>query len=357
MTPNNRCRYLIVYGSYAPGGANHHIFNDVPGTWRRGFASARMVRPPDGIQGDSGEVDAWLFSFAGMDAELFSPERKEQDRRLHELWEQLDERMGPRFVRDSRGWHAAEPSGVTDQPADEGRSPRESDRIVVNIYLLRDLHPELGDQDDVVHPDDRNDVGKLWRQVVSGEKRYDWSHFQFLLVEPPASYEALFGDLPQGLEFVERVRRVESVRREWGGPYATSAWPPDQLMAAAAADLEQRALILESYNELEHAATLRQCQVVAGTSASYDPDCPAAEAWEFSGELLLNPKKSAYWQYCLSEACYGFTGNNLDVRHWMMTPWIKQPVDLEPMFDLWRGGGTYGFAGDRVHVFSRVDST
>jgi hypothetical protein len=126
MTPNNLCRSLIAYGSYAPGGERHRAFAHLPGTWRRGKMLGSLIAPPDGIgPGEADVIEAWLIEFADCTAALFTPEFEAQKRLLHDRWTALDAAMEPTCARHQARWWPEHCAPVV----------HATDMLVVNIYL------------------------------------------------------------------------------------------------------------------------------------------------------------------------------------------------------------------------------
>ncbi|MGH1542031.1 MAG: immunity 22 family protein [Arenicella sp.] len=125
MEPNNLCRSLIVYGSYAPGGVNHNIFSDLPGEWVKGKIVAAIIGPDEIAPGETDITEAWMMTFSDCNAEMFTPEWDKQEALLHSRWQQLDHRMGEQWARDSRRWW---PDESEPEIANNGM-------VVVNIYL------------------------------------------------------------------------------------------------------------------------------------------------------------------------------------------------------------------------------
>ncbi len=130
MEPNNICRALIVYGSYAPGGENHHLVADLPGKWQQGQILATKIGRDELASGESDIVDAWMIEFSDCNADMFTPEWEAQKTLLLERWKQLDLNMGEQWARTTRRWwpesHAQKPSEL-----EAGKNGM----VVVNIYL------------------------------------------------------------------------------------------------------------------------------------------------------------------------------------------------------------------------------
>ncbi len=126
MEPNNICRALIVYGSYAPDGENHHLVSDLPGEWKQGKIVADQLGVDELAAGENDIVDAWMIEFSDCKADMFTPEWEAQEDLLLQRWKELDLRMGEQWARTTRRWW----------PASSEPEAGENGMIVVNIYLL-----------------------------------------------------------------------------------------------------------------------------------------------------------------------------------------------------------------------------
>ncbi|MGC4062323.1 MAG: hypothetical protein QM749_16345 [Aquabacterium sp.] len=62
-----------------------------------------------------------------------------------------------------------------------------------------------------------------------------------------------------------------------------------------------------------------------------------------------------HWMYCLSEACYGIAAS-FELAHWLMSQWHTVVFDFEPVYDIWKSGGTYEVIGDTC-MYSEVFQT
>jgi len=83
---------LAVYGSLAPGRANHHQLAELPGRWRRGAVRGRLV--------DAGWGSA--LGFPGLILDPSAPPIEVQIFESPELpahWARLDEFEGPDYRR------------------------------------------------------------------------------------------------------------------------------------------------------------------------------------------------------------------------------------------------------------------
>ncbi len=130
MEPNNICRALIVYGSYAPGGENHHLVANLPGKWQQGQILATQIGRDELASGESDIVDAWMIEFSDCNAGMFTPEWEAQKILLLERWKQLDLKMGEQWARTTRRWW---PNTNAQQPSE--LEAGKNGMVVVNIYL------------------------------------------------------------------------------------------------------------------------------------------------------------------------------------------------------------------------------
>lgn len=89
--------HLIVYGSLEPGGDNHHLLEDVPGTWREGWVTGELRE--EGWGAAAGYPALRWIPAAGdgeaprVTAHLLASER------LPSLWDRLDRFEGPGYRR------------------------------------------------------------------------------------------------------------------------------------------------------------------------------------------------------------------------------------------------------------------
>jgi len=163
---NNLCGSLIVYGTYAPGGPNHHIFSRLPGVWRKGMILASLPAPPDGIgceeDQEDQEVEAWVIEFSSSWSVVGTPEWDQEKRALYDQWMALDEAMGEDWARDTLRWWP------------EGSQPSSTEgMIVVNAYLPLKYFPRLRVRYDAPSPDESEDQFLMWNQVKTGERCYE----------------------------------------------------------------------------------------------------------------------------------------------------------------------------------------
>lgn len=364
MTVNNVCSYLIVFGSYAPGGENHSVFSKLPGTWKKGKILCSMMDPPDGIgPGEHNEVEAWTIEFSDCRAEIFTPEWETQRRLLHNRWTELDSKMGPEWARDSTRWWPEHCDPVVGQ----------NGMIVVNIYVPLQYFPYLKDREDVPSPDEEADIFGMWTAVKTRRKRYDWSCFLGLIKDAtPDQYEELFGDLTHGVEFIRKLRRFYQEHQKgsgnllWDGkseysslyvcPLAKNALGKDALMSLVRADFANRAKLLRTMGHEVEAESLETLTFAFGKPQIARPDesSSAAALCDVGDMIAESNVVSEHWFYCLEEACYGIAAS-YDLARWLMSQWYSVDFDFEPAYGFWKGGGVYEIVGDTCHVY-RIDS-
>jgi len=363
MTVNNLCSGLIVYGSYARGGKNHHIFADLPGEWIRGKILVNLIDSPDGIgPGDNQEIEAWAIKFSDCLAEMFTPEYEKEKRLLFERWSSLDLAMGKKWARNEIRWW---PEGSEPIAGANGM-------IVVNAYVPLENYPYLEGRDDVPSPDEADDFFGMWRRVKSGEKRYDWSKFIALIKDIiPDQYAELFGGLPQCGEFISKLNTFYADHRLGGGnllldaegdfrlyvtPLKKNALPGDELIVLAKTDIAERAKLLRVRGLVDEAEALANLHFRFGTPPAEVPqeDDPTADALDKASEFLSDSEfhHDEHWVYCLDEACYGIAAS-FELRDWLMSQWRDIEFDFGPRYQLWRAGGTYEVRDGICYVAER----
>ena len=361
--PNNLCSSLIVYGSYAPGGENHHVVAHLPGTWRKGKILATQLAVIDEIGPDESDViPAWVIHFSDCQERLKfrSPERHARTCMLDERWTSLDQAMGDHWARDEMQWWPEE------------CDPDDSDgMIVVNIYLPLKHFPELEDRYDAPPPDLKRDVNELWAHVKSGEKRYEESSFVALIKDArPHRFETLFGDLPDAAAFISKLQRLfrdhalsegclnvdsEGRFRPYVLPLERNAASQNELLNLAQRDVAQRAELLKADGNDQQAAILDNARFVfqqPSEDLSYNGSDGQAVDDCVSDAILRRRTIDKHWIYCVSEACYGVAAN-YDLSYWLMSHWYRQCVDFEPAYEFWKGGGKYAIHEGTCYVDAR----
>lgn len=402
MTVNeadNSASALIAYGSYAPGGENHARLAFFPGEWRKGYVLGTRHTSADDIGPGEGLIDAWVLEFPRPQADVNSPEYQAWARRLSDLWKGLDNVMGANMARDSRPWW---PEGSAIDVGAAGMK-------VANIYLpLRRFADHLEKQQPqpsaevppalVAEPerdpqalqDEQHDLEMLWRQTFTGEQESDHSHFLALIGQAhPDRFDALFGDLPDGGRFLERLKRLytdhwpatqtePAAEGEHAGfearPLLRNARPLDVLVELARRDIAQRAGFLRARGKTTHADALDELTFVTGK-----PEHPewedAGDAMDaFADEVRYSGPKRPSWHYSLKEACHGIAADYV-LQDWLMLfllqPDLPEPkprpraglisrlglrrespsLDLEPAYSLWKAGGRYEIDGKNCCVY------
>lgn len=379
---NNRTSLLIAYGSAAPGGSRHDVFASLPGEWRRGFINVFLHGAPDDIgPGEGHHVEAWLLEMPTSQGDEDSPEHRAWLGRQHERWGALDAAMGRDWVRDNRSWW---PDGSNPIPGTAGQR-------LANVYLPAARFPYLTDPDDIPHPDDADDLPKLWGQVRRGEKKYDWSIFIALIKDArPDELDGMFGDLPDGDLFLSRLKRLfaDHLLSEnsvlWDGgevmswyvvPLERNALPMPALLDLAREDMSQRAGFLRRQGKTEEAEILGRLRFAEGEPEDSEWE-PAGEAMEvYDDTIRAADTDRQRWRSCLREACYGIAAS-YDLQNWLMlglsgnalslprkggllaSLWLRRSgevFDLEPSYRLWKAGGSIKLDGETccVHAVKR----
>lgn len=359
MELNNRCNCLIAFGTFAPGGKNHAVFSNLPGEWKKGKILARRGEHADDIcNGETDVIEAWMIEFSDCDPEMFTDEEKARERLLFDRWTALDEAMGPDWGRDQWRWWPEHSDHFVRGPG--------SDMKVLNIYVPLARFPSLANQFDPIAPDDEENFAKLWRQLKTGEKNYDFFDFGYLFdYVPPSEVREYFGDLPKGDLFIARLNEL----------YDPDALQPnicygDQLNALRVNEksleeaveilrrhLEQQADILRWGGYDKEADILARVPVEQGIECTKDEDhdCSSEEfgAWELSFDMVTSeqqPSGDDDWFYGLQEAC-GFLTRHRFMPYWLIRDWLDLPVDLEPIKELFLAGYWYQINGDTCFVF------
>jgi hypothetical protein len=366
MAVNNICSTLIVYGSYVPGGKNHCIFSDLPGEWVKGKILCDLKQPPDGIgPGENQEVEAWTIEFSDCQAELFTPEWETQKRLLHKRWTGLDRTMGEGWARDQCRWWPAGSDPVVGK----------NGMIVVNIYVPLKFYPYLRNRDDMPSPDEQDDIFGMWHQVKAGKKRYERSLFLGLIKDAaPDQYAELFGDLPGGSEFIEKLSCFYHEHRKGSGnllldgeseyfslyvcPLEKHAVAEDALIRLAKADVANRASLLRASGRHDEANSLESLTFSFGNpQSSESDDSIAAGALEHAADIISGSRViEDRWFNCLSEACYGIAAS-YDLANWLLSHWYSVLFDFEPAYGIWKADAVYEVVGSTCYVHRNSPET
>lgn len=371
MAPNFRCRFLIVYGPFAPGRERHkellntlaqedvevtkgniiavpgstvEEFNFYEGTEPCAAWVAKVLPDPVGRHDKDWEVKAW------------------------ETWDRLDKLFGKTMARNScRFWPEGAEAGVV---GDE--------MMVVNTYMNAETH-SIRNQD-VPHPTNNN-ILHLWLEVVRGEKRYDESLFCGMINDlGPGTdkLEAYFGELPNKEGFLDRLTRL------FGDHTIEEKHPSDAGQGKFHLyfhPLEKHKVSNEELLELarRHIATqVEACErlvtpdrpvssevqagrdnlknltfeVVADPNTRMYDDGDGEMLRDDFGEGACAHTDPGYWVDCLVESCYSIAAS-YELQRWLMQDWLVTNVDLEPLYEFWRAGGRTVIRDGVAHVFVR----
>ena len=80
-----------------------------------------------------------------------------------------------------------------------------------------------------------------------------------------------------------------------------------------------------------------------------EEDLLREQFWTFTSEAISQGPPGD-WIEPMREACYSCSGNNEDARDWLVQDWVNTNVDLEPLFQLYRVGGSYNITDSGVVV-------
>lgn len=365
--PNNICRVLIVYGSYAPGGDNHELVSHLPGEWKKGKILANMIHPPDDIgPGEDHEIEAWTIQFSDCQAELFTAEWEAQERLLYERWTALDTAMGETWARDQRRWW---PEGKEPVVAANGM-------IVVNIYLPLKNVPYLANRDDVPAPDEAHDIRRLWQQQKSGEKSYEEYEFIALIKDARVhELDSLFGDLTNAKPFIRKLKTFFQDHELHDGsvlltpnqtgcylyvcPLERNALPREKLLQLARDKIALLQGILRTEKKDKEAQAAADTLAgltfewgsAPGKNAEIDWDEPANGAMEIFGDLCLSLGPiNEPWDTAIGEACYGIAAS-YELRSWFLSSWNDDQPDLGAVYEFWKAGGDFRFEDGKCIVY------
>lgn len=229
---------------------------------------------------------------------------------------------------------------------------------------------------------DAGDLLRLWEEVVRGKASHDWSIFIALIKDAdPRDFSALFGDLPNGAAFIQRLellfqdhKLTQSSLIHPGGerlcfyvcPLERNAKPIHELLELARQDMEQRSAFLRRAGEIAHAEALEKLRFETRPveGLHHGAAMQALEEFEFRYRHAGDENKP-HWQHCLKEACYGIAAS-FEGRDWLMLPFsahaprdggrgllnrlgLSRPapaLDLDPSYQFWCGGGTAVIDGE-----------
>jgi len=360
VTRNNICNSLIVYGSWSPGGENHHLVKALPGTWKKGKMLVGGKTIGDDLHsGENKQVDAWILKFSDCTAKMFTPEWEEQKRMLFERWTQLDIKMGSKLERNLGDWW----------PEGKELIRGKNGHLVVNMYVPLQNFPYLKNMNDTPGPEDENDVRKLWQQQLKGEKKYDDSEFIALIKDSTLEEcKEAFNELPDIKSFINRLSIFYNdlaydsgylLKQTDDGFYLYAIPRPEQEISSLQAsmlvknDLEQKSSLLKNHGFTSGSELLINVDFKISSPPEEDSENDkTTEALEEARELI---RESSYdlkdhWKYCLAEACYGISASYA-VADYLMSDFYEITYNFDLPYQLWKGGWDYEIHENTCFIF------
>ncbi len=367
MTRNNICNSLIVYGSWAPGGKNHHLVQDLPGDWKKGIMLAGNGSSGDNLYpGENIKIESWIIKFSDCLAEMFTEEWEAQKVMLFDRWTELDAKMGRDLGRDQRSWW---PKKVKWWHKENEPIRGKNGQQVINVYLPIQNFSHLKNLYDTPRPEDEKDIKKLWLQQLSGEKKYEVHQFISLIKDFtfPECRE-MFSTLPNIDPFLSKLSNLYNDMAYDSGyllkqtnegfhlyaiPIPEHVISSDEAIEIVKKDLQQKSNILEINGNNTKSALLKKVDFEVGKPPEIESNNYETEdAFEEVNELINEPSYNLkdHWKYCLSEACYGIA-SNYAVRDFLMSDFYKINYDFNIPYQLWKGGWKYELHKATCYIF------
>ncbi|RZS93573.1 hypothetical protein [Aquimarina brevivitae] len=367
MTKNNYCNSLIVYGSWAPGGKNHFLVEDLPGAWKKGVILAGHGSKGDDLHpGEAVKIEAWIIEFADCTAPLFSEEWEKQKVLLYERWTALDTKMGMHLVRTAHSWW---PKKAKWWHKEIKPIRGENGQQVVNMYVPIENFQYLKNLNDSPSPEDEDDIKKLWLQQCSGEKNYDTCQFISLIKDCTLQEcKEMFSKLPNIDLFLDKLSNLYQdmayntgyLLKQTDDEFYLYVTPrPEQKINSTQAsslvkrEINQRCLLLEGQGLHKEADLLKNVTITIGEPPKATSSTKHTEdAYEMATEIIQDATYTLNedWQYYLLEACYGITAN-YEVRDYLMGDFYGIDYDFSSNYKLWKGGWHYSIHENTCYLF------
>lgn len=333
--PKHMLFWLVVHGSYGPGGADHGRLSDLDGTWHPGsfsavageqFADLVVKRYQDE------PVRGWALQIAPKPDQ---GELQSMSAELFDSWAGIDEIFGNDVVRMDTTFQFDE------------RQPAEGDVCRANTYGSVAMVPD--GRYDAPHP--LADDVALWTEVVADAKSYEAGLFDGLISAlEPSRYDEVFGRLDNHQGFVARLRSLMQDQR-LGDP---SAGQPIKVSPPAHHHVDDEALIELARQMLATRSSViadaigaswaKTAQIVDGLQyemaepdASHELGDVHYDLAEFFADACSLPSTEP-WAPCLAQACYSLAGSH-DLVYWLLQDWSQLEADLEPLYRFWQAGG------------------
>jgi len=337
--------WLVVHGSFGPGGSDHGRLAELSGTWHPGsFAAIAHKHFSDLVvmRYHDEDVAGWALQIAvkprkpgdANEADGNTPSQ------LFDTWARIDEIFGDDVVRMDTTFQF------------ETSQPGEGDVCRANTYGSLAMVPE--GRYDAPHP--AAETVELWHHVVAAEKNYDPSIFRTLITDmAPTEYAAAFEPLPDHRGFLERLRRLDRDR--------TAAVPTSDVDDATLLDLARSAAQTKSQAVSEYVGTKwkKNEQLLSNLRFEIISGGEQPELGDLHYDLsegfadATDSSTTEPWTRCLAEACYA-NAESYDLAYWLTKNWRRTSVDLEPLYELWKAGGSVGVDLAGVAHVSRAAS-
>ncbi|KXX71078.1 hypothetical protein [Flammeovirga sp. SJP92] len=363
MYKYNRAKRLVVYGEWAPKGKKHHLLNGIIGKWEKGIVQVGHGTIGDSIySGSSQTIEAWGLLLEKDKLEMFTSEWRQQTVRLHEIWETLDQIMEPDLIRFKTDWW-----------------PKKADPIVgengyeqANFYVSSSLNPQLKNLFDTPHPDIEDDIIKLWRQQLSGEKKYETCRFISLIKD--SSFDEcndMFKNLPKVEPFLAKLKTFyEDMAYEDGYllkkegdqmfgyviPKSENQISHSEVEVLVKNDISQKATLLKNKRNLKGSKFLNGIMF----KIEENPDDNLKNAWPgdymetindiLSSSIRNNNKQD--WFYDVNEACYGIAAN-FTITNYLMSGYSRLKYDFDIPYLIWKGGWEYKIIDNTCYILRK----
>jgi len=329
--------WLVVHGSFAPGGSDHHRLAELQGSWHAGsFSGVAGTEFSDLVlkRYQDEPVRGWALQLAPKPdkTQAASDELGNSASALFETWARIDEVFGSDVVRMDTTFHFDE------------RQPAEGDVCRANTYGSLSMVPD--GRYDAAHPG--ASLVELWANVVSGARCYDPSIFRDLITTTePSRYGDVFGALPASERFVERLHTLDHDLAAGSdrdlAPQAPNAVDDETIMALAQQVIETKSHVIQNAQGASWAANGSLVRALDYRLAQPDERPELGDLHYDLAELFADVcafTVDEWWTSCLAQACYSL-GSSYDLVYWLTQAWHEAiDADLDPLYQFWKAGGS-----------------